>query len=133
LGEEGDHRNAEETADEVPGEQAGGIGEPGEAGQDALCTEEEWAAAETEDGADTDRACADHECAWISLGAVKCAAGAAFSPAGGAVILRTLAHVRVGDAALQADTAVLRALRKDTLCRRRRAADARSVNPRNPL
>ena len=50
-----------------------------------------------------------------SLGAVKCAAGAAFSPAGGAVILRTLAHVRVGDAALQADTAVLRALRKDTL------------------
>ncbi|MGZ4392473.1 MAG: hypothetical protein ACXVRK_10200, partial [Gaiellaceae bacterium] len=49
------------------------------------------------------------------VGAVKCAAGAAFSPAGGAVILRTRAHVRVGDAALQADTAVLRALRKDTL------------------
>jgi hypothetical protein len=68
-----------------------------------------------------------------SLGVVKCAAGAAFSPAGGAVILRTLAHVRVGDAAIQADTAVLRALRKDTLCGRRRAADARSVNPRNPL
>jgi hypothetical protein len=34
---------------------------------------------------------------------------------------------------IQADTAVLRALRKDTLCGRRRAADARSVNPRNPL
>jgi hypothetical protein len=49
------------------------------------------------------------------------------------VILRTLAHVRAGDAALQADTAVLRALRKDTLGGRRRAADARSVNPRNPL
>ena|SRR6266511_6056061 len=64
-----------------------------------------------------------------SLGAVKCAAGAAFSPAGGAVILRTLAHVRVGDAAIQADTAVLRALRKDTLCGRRRVADARSVTP----
>ena len=37
-----------------------------------------------------------------SLGDVKCAAGAAFSPAGGAVILRTLARVRVGDAAIQA-------------------------------
>jgi hypothetical protein len=105
------------------------------------------------------QACAETEAAWFSvtqprrlrqlpryrqsvrrsrkrvgwLGAVKCAAGAAFSPAGGAVILRTLAHVRVGDAAIQADTAVLRALRKDPLCGRRRAADASSVNPRNPL
>jgi hypothetical protein len=31
LGEEGDHREAEETADEVSAEQAGGIGEPGAA------------------------------------------------------------------------------------------------------
>jgi hypothetical protein len=63
---------------------------------------------------------------------VKCAAGAAFSPAGGAVVLRTLAHVRVGDAAIQADTAVLRALGKDTLCGRGRAADARCSDPQKP-
>jgi len=37
----------------------------------------------------------------------RCGSGAAFSPAGAAMILRTLAHVRVGDAAIQADTAVL--------------------------
>jgi hypothetical protein len=41
LGEEGDHREAEETADEVSGEQAGGLGAPGAARQDALGGEEQ--------------------------------------------------------------------------------------------
>ena len=67
------------------------------------------------------------------VGGREVRSGSGVQPRRGAVILRTLAHVRVGDAAIQADTAVLRALRKDTLCGRRHAADARSANPRNPL
>ena len=45
-------------------------------------------------------ACADQESACVRLGAVKWAAGAAFSPVGGAVILRTLcARSRIAGAA----------------------------------
>jgi hypothetical protein len=69
-------------------------------------------------GPDTDRACGRSRKRVGSLGAVKCAAGAAFSPAGGAVILRTLAT-------FASETPRYRPIQRScVLCARTRSADA---------